>query len=56
MNDDWEEDLSDEEAAEEDCGRWMNGRLSRYCEKAGSEECDWICPLSASLPHRRVRR
>lgn len=29
----------------EDCGRWRNGRLSLQCSKAGSEECDWICPI-----------
>lgn len=34
----------------EDCGRWMNGRLGRQCSKAGSEECDWHCPIG--LPHR----
>lgn len=28
----------------EECGRWRNGRLSRYCAKAGTEECDFECP------------
>lgn len=39
------EELSDEEMAEEECGRWRNGKLDKYCTKAGSEECEWICPL-----------
>ena len=30
----------------EECGRWINGKLGRYCTKAGSEECDWECPYS----------
>ncbi len=28
----------------EECGRWSNGRLTRYCSKAGSEECEFECP------------
>lgn len=27
----------------EECGRWINGRLARYCTKAGSEECEFEC-------------
>ena len=27
----------------EECGRWSNGRLSKSCSKAGSEECDFEC-------------
>ena len=40
-DDDFEETLT------ENCGRWLNGRLmpSYRCTKAGSEECDWECPL-----------
>lgn len=45
-DEDHEEEISDEEAAAENCGRWINGRLSRHCTKAGSEECDWDCPYS----------
>lgn len=37
---------SDEEIAAEECGRWINGELGKLCTKAGSEECDWICPYS----------
>lgn len=28
----------------EECGRWSNGHLERFCAKAGSEECDFECP------------
>lgn len=46
-----DEMLDDDEAAgSEDCGRWDNGRLSLQCSKAGSEECDWHCPIG--LPRR----
>lgn len=40
----------DEDEIGEDCGRWDNGRLMLQCRKAGSEECDWECPIG--LPHR----
>lgn len=30
----------------EECGRWRNGRLDKYCTKAGSEECDFECPYN----------
>jgi hypothetical protein len=33
----------------EECGRWANGRLGKYCSKAGSEECDFECPYRNSL-------
>ncbi len=33
----------------EDCGRWDNGKLTKSCSKAGSEECDWECPYRGSL-------
>lgn len=35
--------------AGEECGRWINGRLSGSCSKAGSEECDFECPYRNSL-------
>lgn len=44
--DDYEEELSEEDAAAQECGRWRNGNLVKQCLKAGSEECDWICPYS----------
>jgi hypothetical protein len=31
--------------AAENCGRWSNGKLMKSCTKAGSEECDFECPL-----------
>lgn len=50
-----EYDVDDDESdGEEDCGRWDNGRLMTQCRKAGSEECDWDCPIG--LPHRALRR
>lgn len=33
----------------EDCGRWDNGRLDDQCSLAGTEWCDWQCPIG--LPH-----
>lgn len=33
----------------EDCGRWNNGRLTKHCSKAGSEECDFECLYRDSL-------
>lgn len=43
-------DFDDEDDGSEECGRWCNGRLIDQCSKAGSEECDWECPIG--LPHR----
>lgn len=45
-DDDYEDDLTDEDIAGEECGRWRNGRKDHYCTKAGSEECDWVCPYN----------
>lgn len=33
----------------DDCGRWINGRLTSSCRKAGSEECDFECPYRNTL-------
>lgn len=33
----------------DDCGRWVNGRLTKSCSKAGSEDCDFECPYRGSL-------
>lgn len=33
----------------EECGRWDNGKLTKSCTKAGSEECDWECPYRSTL-------
>lgn len=46
--DDYEDD-EDFGFGEEDCGRWMNGRLTNSCMLAGTEDCDWECPLRYSL-------
>lgn len=49
---DWVDD--DENDDGQDCGRWYDGKLNYQCMKAGSEECDWDCPIG--LPTRRKRR
>lgn len=45
-----EEDNANEEPCDpwpgEECGRWSNGRLTKHCAKAGSEECEFECPYS----------
>lgn len=43
--DDFEPDEPEWDAGDE-CGRWINGKLSRYCTLAGTEQCDWECPYS----------
>ena len=40
----YDEPPSDRDIAAEECGRWRNGRLTRNCTKAGSEDCDFLCP------------
>lgn len=44
-----EEMLSDDEGEKydesEECGRWNNGGLSKQCRLAGTEWCDWCCPI-----------
>jgi hypothetical protein len=52
---DWSQDQIDEDMfrdgddegddREADCGRWRNGRLVPQCLLAGSEWCDWDCPI-----------
>lgn len=49
-----EEDDELEEDREADCGRWDNGRLVFQCRLAGTEWCDWECPIG--LPHTRPER
>lgn len=51
---DGEDDDGDDMDAGQDCGRWSNGELKQRCTKAGSEECDWICPIG--LPPRREKK
>ena len=43
------EDAEEEYDPGEDCGRWMNGRLSGSCRQAGTEFCDFMCPYRSSL-------
>lgn len=54
---DWDEhDEEDEDELslmEQECGRWNNGGLSPQCSQAGTEWCDWECPIG--LPRRRGR-
>lgn len=35
----------DDEDREADCGRWIDGRLTKQCRLAGTEWCDWDCPI-----------
>jgi hypothetical protein len=35
--------LDDEDNWEMDCGQFVDDGII-YCQKAGSEECDWDCP------------
>lgn len=56
-------DRNDDEGAiggftEEDCGRWNNGRLTASCRLAGTEDCDWECPIGyvRRVSVRRGRR
>ena len=53
IDDDMFRDDEEEEDREADCGRWRNGRLVPQCLLAGSEWCDWDCPIG--LPVRRKR-
>lgn len=46
-------DDEDDYDAGDECGRWMNGRLTGSCLKAGSEECDWECPYRMDLYKKR---
>ncbi len=53
-DDPFEFDDAEEDDGADECGRWLNGRLSDQCLKAGSEECDWECPIG--LPTRALSR
>lgn len=49
FQDDFENEDHDPDAwlgfSEADCGRWRNGVLTDSCMLAGTEDCDWECPL-----------
>lgn len=43
-----EYDLDEEDEFE--CGAWFNGKFDYYhCRLAGTEDCDWECPQSATV-------
>lgn len=44
----------DDDLDEEECGRWFDGRLSSQCSLAGTEWCDWECPIGLGM--RRTKR
>lgn len=52
---DWDEyDAWHEDDEPFDCGAWFNGHFRYYhCTKAGSEECDFECPMSALAREQR---
>lgn len=41
----FDDEDDDEDDREADCGRWINGRLGSQCRLAGTEWCDWQCPI-----------
>lgn len=47
--DDWEEPAF----SEDQCG-WMGPQ--RGCSAAGTEECDWDCPVRAAMRRRRPKK
>lgn len=56
--DEMDDDADDEDAydewlkfGEDDCGRWSDGKLGQQCRLAGTEDCDWECPIG--LPSRQ---
>lgn len=53
LYDDADRDGDDDDSwigfTDEDCGRWWNGKLTKSCQLAGTEDCDFECPLRGSL-------
>lgn len=48
LDDDNEYDIEEED--EFDCGAWFFGKFDYYnCTLAGTEDCDWECPYSATV-------
>lgn len=43
--DEFDDDSYVEIDDEAECGRWNNGRLGPQCRLAGTEWCDWDCPI-----------
>lgn len=44
-NCDYHDDDDEDSDREADCGRWSNGALGHQCSLAGTEWCDWECPI-----------
>lgn len=40
-----DDDEDEDYDAAEECGRWRNGKLDIQCSLAGTEWCDWECPI-----------
>lgn len=39
----------EDDGFEFECGAWINGKFDFYsCQLAGTEDCDWECPYSAT--------
>jgi hypothetical protein len=50
FDDDSYESDDDEEEDDFECGAFINGRFDYAgCQLAGTEDCDWECPYSASV-------
>ena len=47
------DDEPDDDDLEEECGRWLDGRLSSQCSLAGTEWCDWECPIGLEWRKKR---
>jgi hypothetical protein len=55
MNDEWDDDPEFDDAEDDeffDCGMTPDGQ----CMKAGSEECDWECPIMADIHRAEAKR
>lgn len=48
ISDEYLDALDDGPEPGEECGRWHDGKLGRFCAKAGTEECDFECPYRDS--------
>ncbi|MCK1693673.1 hypothetical protein [Bradyrhizobium sp. 144] len=46
----------DEDDREADCGRWRNGQLVSQCLLAGTEWCDWHCPIGIPVRAKRPNK
>ncbi len=54
-DDDYNPDWDEEEDDGSECGAWFNGKFDYYsCTRAGTEYCDWDCPLADDGRRRRI--